>query len=187
MLLERQIRGIIATCILLAFIPFFLFVHDHSSDSKGPEFSMSGNQTILVEIVTDSEKSGIYFLDASMTLKRFLQYIDLKANIDESINLKDGTSLQIVENGEETGTKWMRMSAEKRIAMGLPLDVNQISLEELLLIPGVGESTATMILARRKETGKFQKLEQLMEIKGIKEKKLQKLSQYLYVEKTQKR
>ncbi len=76
-----------------------------------------------------------------------------------------------------------QISADKRIALGLPLNINLVSFDELMLVPGLGESTVQKIVDRRQEIGKFKRLEQLMEISGIKEKKFSKLSQYLYVEK----
>jgi len=66
----------------------------------------------------------------------------------------------------------------------LPVDINLAGLEELRLIPGVGDVLAANIVEWRLRNGRFEKLEQLMVINGIKEKKLSKLRQYLYVEKS---
>ena len=74
------------------------------------------------------------------------------------------------------------MAADKRLALGLPLDVNLATSDDLLLIPGVGVVMAEKIVSRRKEIGRFKKLDQLMEISGIREKKLSKLLPYLCIE-----
>jgi competence protein ComEA len=73
------------------------------------------------------------------------------------------------------------MSAEKRLALGIPIDVNRSSLEELVLVPGIGEKTAEKILDQRNVNGTFRKLDELMLVKGIKEKRLEKLRRYLCI------
>ncbi len=63
-----------------------------------------------------------------------------------------------------------KMDAVKRLSLGLPVDVNQVGKNELILIPGIGEKLAGHILEYRSRVARFKTLEQLMEIKGIKEK-----------------
>ncbi len=78
-----------------------------------------------------------------------------------------------------------KINAAERLALGMPVDINQITEDELLLITGIGQATAEKILDLRGKLGRFRNIEQLMEIKGIKEKKLAKIRKYLYVEKSQ--
>jgi hypothetical protein len=56
----------------------------------------------------------------------------------------------------------------------------------LILINGIGAVTAKKILDLRNKLGRVRNIEQLMEIKGIKEKKLAGLRKYLYAEKQNK-
>ena len=79
-----------------------------------------------------------------------------------------------------------KIAAAERLALGMPLDINQVTEDELLLITGIGQATAEKILDLRNKLGRFRNIEQLMEIKGIKEKKLAEIRKYLYVEKSQK-
>ena len=48
------------------------------------------------------------------------------------------------------------------------ISINQASLEELQTLPGIGPSIANKIIEYRSEYGLFQKLEDIMLIKGIK-------------------
>jgi competence protein ComEA len=73
------------------------------------------------------------------------------------------------------------MAADKRLALGIAIDVNRATLEELVLVPGIGEKTAGKIVEERGLNGKFSRLEELMRVKGIKEKRLEKLRRYLCV------
>ena len=78
-----------------------------------------------------------------------------------------------------------KISSAERLVLGMPLDNNQVTEDELLLITGIGQATAEKILDLRQKLGRFRDIKQLMEIKGIKENKLAKIREYLYVEKQQ--
>jgi transcriptional accessory protein Tex/SPT6 len=51
----------------------------------------------------------------------------------------------------------------------------------LQLIPGLGPKLAAAILDRRRELGGFQRIEQLADIPGIKQQRVQMLSRYLKI------
>ena len=60
------------------------------------------------------------------------------------------------------------------------LNINNASFEDLVKVPGIGPKTASLILERRQRE-KFKSIEELKEIKGIGDKKLQKLKEYVDV------
>lgn len=57
--------------------------------------------------------------------------------------------------------------------------LNRVTLEELKTINGVGDKTAESILRYREQIGGFSRLEQLLEIDGIGEKRFAVLCEYL--------
>ena len=59
------------------------------------------------------------------------------------------------------------------------ISINQASKEELMTLPGIGESKADRILAYRQEHGGFKSLEELMNISGIKEGVYNKMKDYI--------
>jgi competence protein ComEA len=57
--------------------------------------------------------------------------------------------------------------------------LNQASAAELSVIPGIGPKTALAILEYRKSHGLFLDLKELVHVKGIGEKKLERIAPYL--------
>jgi competence protein ComEA len=62
-----------------------------------------------------------------------------------------------------------------------PLDINGASLEQLKTLPGVGDVIARRIVDFRQEHGPFRRVEDLMRVKGIGEKSLERLRPYIKV------
>jgi len=180
--LDRQIRGIIAVSVILAFIPFIIYLLLSRMDSKGPVLSRVNFQNIAVEIVAENGTSGIYFVEQGTSAALLFSFLELKAISAGGIRLQNGMKIRFVPEGDEQGIVVERMTAASLLALGLPLDINTVRADDLKLIPGVGEVLAENIVAWRERIGRFEKLDQLLEIKGIKEKKLSKLRPYLYVD-----
>lgn len=63
----------------------------------------------------------------------------------------------------------------------LIVNLNDATQAELNLLPGVGEKLANDILKYRDEIGGFQSVDQLMNIRGIKEGRLLSLKKYVTV------
>lgn len=62
------------------------------------------------------------------------------------------------------------------------IDINTASLQQLQLLPGIGEVMAQQILDYRSEHGGFTSVEELMNIRGIGEKKFAQIEAYIKVE-----
>ena len=59
------------------------------------------------------------------------------------------------------------------------ISINQANLEELIELPGIGENIAQRIIEYRNENGFFQKLEDIMLIKGIKQSIFNKIKDFI--------
>lgn len=55
------------------------------------------------------------------------------------------------------------------------IDINSAGVDDLVLLPGIGQKTAEKILSYRQENGNFKSVEELMNVKGIGQKKFNKL------------
>jgi competence ComEA-like helix-hairpin-helix protein len=62
-----------------------------------------------------------------------------------------------------------------------PININTATSADLQQIPGIGPSTAQKILDTRKSYGAFRSVDDLLAIKGIGPKKLEKMRKYLTV------
>jgi comEA protein len=65
-----------------------------------------------------------------------------------------------------------------------PININTASSEELQQVPGIGPVTAEKILQMRKSYGAFKSVDDLLSIRGIGKKRLDKMRKYLTVSKS---
>jgi len=61
------------------------------------------------------------------------------------------------------------------------VNLNTASLEQLQTLPGVGPEMAKRIVEHRTKIGKFTKIEEILNVKGIGEKRFQKMKDRLVV------
>jgi comEA protein len=61
------------------------------------------------------------------------------------------------------------------------IDLNSATVEQLQQVPGIGPSTAKAIVNFRQKSGPFQKVEDLLAIKGISKARFEKMRPYLTI------
>jgi competence protein ComEA len=177
---DNQIRGLIAVIILLAIIPFIFFLSDFFFKQKLPVLVNQNSDSLTIEIQDRDAGNGIYFTPTGTTADQLLRSAGVNITTQKDFPLKNGMTL--ITDPDSSGPVLLTtIGNSRKLALGMPIDLNQATDEELLLIPGVGEVTAKNILELRCKKINFTKIEELMEIRGIKEKKLAKLKLYLYV------
>ena len=64
------------------------------------------------------------------------------------------------------------------------VDLNSATTEQLTTIPGIGEAMAQRIIDWREEHGPFRRVEDLMKVKGIGERSLEKIRPHVSVGKS---
>jgi competence ComEA-like helix-hairpin-helix protein len=62
-----------------------------------------------------------------------------------------------------------------------PIDLNVANAKELQELPGVGAVTAQRIIDMRQKSGRFKRVEDLLAIRGISQKKLDALRPYVVI------
>lgn len=74
------------------------------------------------------------------------------------------------------------VSENTYVTVTFPLDINSASVEELIMVKGIGEITANKIVEYRGINGYFYSMDELLNVDGIGEKKLAALNGYLYID-----
>jgi competence ComEA-like helix-hairpin-helix protein len=75
-------------------------------------------------------------------------------------------------------------TAGKKKPPAQPVNLNTANSEQLQQVPGIGPATADKILQMRKSYGPFKSVDDLLAIRGLGAKRLEKMRKYLTVGKT---
>jgi competence ComEA-like helix-hairpin-helix protein len=87
-----------------------------------------------------------------------------------------------VEVTPEGGCRIAAMSGAKLVTLGLPLDLNRATAQDLDALPGLGPALARRIVEYRQAHGPFKQIEDLGAVSGIGPHNLPKLKPYLGLE-----
>ena len=77
----------------------------------------------------------------------------------------------------------MALSSANKKPPTQPSNINSADSSQLQLVPGIGPSTAEKILQMRKSYGAFKSVDDLLAVKGLGKKRLEKMRKYLTVSK----
>ena len=143
---------------------------------------------IYVEVVGDVQKEGIYCFVNEVTVREAVAEAGGTAG---RMALAEDISSQRISNGSKlivSGGKGdsvviriRRMEPEKLLIYSIPIELNQATKEELVVLPGIGENLAARIVEYRKAKSGFSSLEELMEVKGIGRGKYERLKRFIYL------
>ena len=150
-------------------------------------FEQAADEVFSEEISNQSEVAGAVRTPGVVKLARgarVYEAIELAGGfakdaaisaVNQASVLQDGQQLYIV-TVEEQKTKQLsssedslETSGEGRVADAGKVNINQASEEELMTLPGIGASKAADIVRYREEQGRFEQIEDIMNISGIKE------------------
>lgn len=167
---------------ILAVLYFKFYFHPPSRPSE------EVFREIIIEVTGEVNKTGIYIFRNAPTLK---EVIEKAGGFKEPILLDTATSSEVLETGtllnvskaspKELKLKIGRMEANKLLTFSIPLDLNRVSVDDLRLIPGIGESLAREIVTYRERRKGFRSVEELKNVKGVGEKKYRSYKPFLTV------
>jgi competence protein ComEA len=180
-----QIKGLIVICLTLAIVSFFIFLYSLFSTYQAPAFSDQLDNSLAIEIVENDQPRGIYFVGSETSSEQLLKAAGIGEFSFPVFKLDDGMKITVDSSSGKNDIIVIKIANAEKMALGMPIDINKATEDDLLLVKGIGEATAKKILDLRNKLGRFRDIKQLMEIKGIKEKKLAEIRKYLYVEKNQ--
>lgn len=111
-----------------------------------------------------------------------LLFLCLTAGVFLGRNLRGPTVLVSVPPQMQTRPLEETLPLEEtRATIQFPIDLNTAKKEDLLALPGIGETLALRIYAFRVRRGKLQSVEELYEVEGIGEATMQKIQGLVYV------
>lgn len=124
--------------------------------------------TISVEVKGEVENPGVFTLNKDSTLNDLVPKLKLKNTADIS-NL---SLLETLYNKQIVVISKTEDNLNK-------ISINSANLNELCLLPGIGESTALKIIEYRNNNGSFNSLEEIKNINGIGDKKYEKIKEFI--------
>lgn len=71
------------------------------------------------------------------------------------------------------------LTIRQKYLLGKRVDINKASTEEISELPGISDRVAAALVEERKRIGGFRSAEDLLRVKGIKEKRLRKILPFL--------
>ena len=144
--------------------------------------SIESVQMCFVHICGEVNAPGVYELPEG---SRIFEAVEAAGGFteeasEESLNLAGVISdgMQIVILSEDEAKR--QLEAEEYMASGL-VNINTASKEQLMTLPGIGESRAEDILRYREESGGFETIEDIMKVSGIKDAAFQKIKDSIVV------
>lgn len=183
---QKQLEGIIALVVFTLFV--CLSAHFFSS-YQNREYSIRyGDQSagrLIVEVAADDPRTnGIYFFPEKIKVSDALEMAGItqistyeKRILD--MPLSTGKTIEITLDGR---INVFEMTGSKKLMMDIPMSINRATSIDLMMVPGIGEKTAERIVQFRRKIGGFKKIDDLMKIRGIKEKNFAKLKKYFCVD-----
>ncbi len=173
-----------------------------------PPSTPSGDpiKEVVVEVSGEVRQPGVYLYQNPPKLKEAIEKaggLKETAQFDptsSSTILETGTLLTVTRKpsqippplllategqkegvGDEIKIKIGRMAANKLLVFSLPLDLNRVSVEDLCLIPGIGESLAQEMITYRERRKGFRSVEDLRNVRGIGAKKYEAFKKFFTV------
>ncbi|MEE1315090.1 MAG: helix-hairpin-helix domain-containing protein [Faecalimonas sp.] len=140
-------------------------------------------KTIFVYVCGAVQRPGVYELpEGSRVYEAILQAGDFteqaaRWQVNQAEILEDESSIYVptVEEAAAETAVTGQSAKEKKV------NLNTATKEELMTLTGVGEAKAEQIIRYRKEHGRFQTIEEIMQISGIKEGLFEKIKENITV------
>lgn len=173
-------RAQLGILILLGAVLFLLYAWRGNFGWIPTKPAASVANPVFVEIAGEVARPGVYSFPSPPTLLELSQKAGgPKPRSDSNITLVSGSRVEVTPAGEyKLGG---RMSGSRLLSLGLAVDVNSATAEDLEALPGLGSVMAQRLVQFRRTHGPFKDMADLLAVSGIGEEKLARLRPYLVV------
>ena len=138
---------------------------------------------IYVQVCGAVHNPGVYSLTEG---SRVFEAIELAGGLKEDADLKAINQAQILTDGQMVyvyaiGEAHVQEAQGAESFTDGKVNINTASVQQLMTLPGIGESKARQIIDFREENGGFERIEDIMNISGIKEGVFSKIKDFIKV------
>ena len=130
--------------------------------------------------MTKSEKRIIYFFTIAVACGLLFISLNKYRFYQNYIQIIEADKTN--ENSLVTNMVYLTDNEERTNFYIHKIDINGADLSALTSLPGIGRETALKIIEYRSQKGKFTETRQLLSIKGIGVKKLEKIEKYIIIQ-----
>ena len=134
---------------------------------------------VFLEMTGEVTRPGVYAFPASPTLPEAWRRAGGAEPLPAAETTLPSQTVLMVGHGGDYQVE--RMPGERLLTLGLALDLNTASAEDLEALPGIGPVLARRIIHHRENQGPFQKIDDLLAVPGLGKKKLGQLKPLITV------
>ena len=146
---------------------------------------MTWLQGLLVKLLMLSVTVGVLYWAVNPGMvsepEQPVAVLPLTADAEEGGDVEPGEASQVQKDASPkpvrvaTASSPARPAPPPRRAVTFPLDINSARIEELMALPGIGETLAQRMVEYRKSHGGFRSVDELRKVRGIGEKRMEQL------------
>ena len=136
---------------------------------------------VYVEFIKDGSDQEYKFIDYSKEDSLFSIYSNINPEYDPEDSLLIN-NLEIKKRVLELSDTIAYVKKDVSSLAEKSININTAGINEWVQLPGIGEKTAEKIIQLRNERGKFRRVDELMDVKGIGEVKFNKIKKFLYID-----
>lgn len=145
---------------------------------KEPKESTGDLEYLYVYVCGAVNQEGVYELSRG---SRVYEAVEMAGGFREDADTRNVNQAQLLEDEERIYVPVIGEDVEMYSEEDGKININRASKEELMTLPGVGESRAESIIKCREEQGAFQSIEDIMQVSGIKEGLFEKIKDLITI------
>lgn len=132
---------------------------------------------IYVQLEAPGAETAVYRMASGARVKDLFAAarVPVPRGADGLRELESGRAWRVEASG---GYSEAWMSGDRLVALGVPMDLNECGLQDLVAVPGIGQATAMKILQARVARGRFDSLQEVGDLAGLGQKTLEALQQH---------